>query len=41
MTCQHPEHNPPIELFLMEGDKKVVCPECGKIQVINIKTDQQ
>ena len=29
--CIHPEHNPPMHIYLEPGTYKYICPACGEI----------
>jgi hypothetical protein len=34
-TCLHPEHDPPMHLYIPPGKGyKHVCPNCGKVSII-------
>jgi len=34
--CMHPEHNPPMHIYLEPGTYEHTCPACGKTVVFEI-----
>ena len=38
IRCKHPEHNPPAFISLKPGTHKWICPSCGAVQFVTIKS---
>jgi hypothetical protein len=34
--CFHPEHNPPMYIYLEAGTYEYICPSCGKVTIFTV-----
>jgi hypothetical protein len=34
--CFHPEHNPPMHIYLEAGTYEYICPSCGKVTIFTV-----
>lgn len=34
--CLHPEHNPPMHIYLAAGAYEYTCPSCGKVTTFTV-----